>query len=122
MSIEQLGLQLAEVERDIRVLEMRKRELLSRLIDERAQRVTAMSHQTAEHPETTSRFRVPGFMKPVKRDTGMSTVLLSSTGALSHLSQPVNCPESCCRPDPHQHYADGTVVVQERRERSHRKS
>lgn len=121
MSIEQLGLQLAEVERDIRALEMRKQELLSRLIDERAQRVSVPDHQTAEHPETTSRFRVPGFMRPVKRDTGMSTVLLSSTGALSHLSQPVLCPEICCRPDPHQHYADGTVVVQERRERSHRK-
>lgn len=127
MTIEQTALQLAEVERDIRALERRRTELLTQLIDERAQRVTAMSHQTAEHPETTQRFRRPPWLGGDRRDEGMRTVLLSSSGALSHLSQPTPCPESCCMPMRHQHYADGTVVQErvkdqnERRERSHRK-
>jgi hypothetical protein len=121
MSIEQTAVQLAEVERDIRALVLRHRELMTQLIDDAAHLVAGTDYRTAEHPEARPRFRVPGFMKPVERDTGMSTVLLSSTGALSQLSQPTVCPESCCRPDPHQHYADGQVVSAERRERSHRK-
>jgi hypothetical protein len=123
VSIEQTAVRLAEVERDIRALVLLHRELMTKLIEESQQMVAGSDYRTAEHPETTQRFRVPGFMKRPERDTGMSTVLLSSSGALSHLSAPAPCPESCCRPGLHRHYADGTVVEyqEERRERSHRK-
>jgi hypothetical protein len=125
MSIEQTAVQLAEVERDIRALVRRHTELLTRLIEESQQLLAGTDYRTAEHPETTQRFRIPSFMGRPKKDAGMSTVLLSASGALSQLSQPTPCPESCCMPMRHQHYADGTVI-QERetgngRERSHRR-